>query len=324
MLAGDGGRYPSFHMGDGSEKSLWDVDPEDSSLPMISSSAIELVHEDPRKDPIIEDPAEASFFEVSNSAQTEAALSSSSLSDPLVLADAPPRRSSRALPWLLFILSITGMVAAWLELVKPRFETLAQTQAKLTSTARELGSRQTEVETLKTQLSAVEADKAALTTERDQLQAEHDALAATQKERDDLAERLRTAFAGEKRVEVAMVDDAVALRMTTDDLFVFGDVTLKDPALLDLVGGVLKGQGEHRITIAGHTDSTPVPSKLKSRFPSNYELAMARALAVYHQLEPLNLSQRMRVATASANEPIASNKTQQGRQRNRRIEILVR
>lgn len=306
-------------------KSLWDSEPSESSLPMLSSSAIELIHDVPKGDVIIEDPAEESFFEVTDrSALSSPDNSSSSLSNDMLLAGVAPKKRSVLLPWLLFTLSITVMVAAWLEVVKPRFDALAEADQKLAAAARDLDSGKTEVQSLEKKVADLEGEKSALIAERDELAKEREAAAEKQKAAEDLAEQLRTALAEEKRVEVTVVDGAATLRLTTDELFVQGDVELEDPKLLAGIAAALKPHAKRTVTIASHTDSTPVPSKLRSRFPSNYELAAARAFAVLHELEKQKLDDRFEVVAAAATQPIASEKTAQGRKANRRIEILIR
>ena len=78
---------------------------------------------------------------------------------------------------------------------------------------------------------------------------------------------------------------------------------------------------ERRFQVEGHTDSRPINSPL---FPSNWELSTARALAVVHLLAengvpPQNLS----AAGFGEHQPRADNGTNQGRQLNRRIEVVT-
>jgi chemotaxis protein MotB len=78
------------------------------------------------------------------------------------------------------------------------------------------------------------------------------------------------------------------------------------------------------IRIEGHTDNTPLTGR-KSLYTSNWELSTARATAVLRflvepgQLKPSQLS----VAGYGEFKPIRSNSTSQGKQENRRVDIVV-
>lgn len=63
---------------------------------------------------------------------------------------------------------------------------------------------------------------------------------------------------------------------------------------------------------------------MKDRFSSNWELSTARATAVAHFLSQAGVPAENRVAAGYAEfKPVASNKTASGRQKNRRIEIVL-
>lgn len=76
------------------------------------------------------------------------------------------------------------------------------------------------------------------------------------------------------------------------------------------------------ISIEGHTDNIPIDTP---RFPSNWELSGARAYAVLRFLadEGKLDESRMSFAGFAEFEPVASNETREGRQRNRRVDIVL-
>ncbi len=84
-------------------------------------------------------------------------------------------------------------------------------------------------------------------------------------------------------------------------------------------------QGKHeRIVVEGHTDNVPLRPGTRIALYSNWELSAVRAARVARFLEqegldPKNLSAR----GYGFYHPIASNKTPEGRQQNRRIEIIL-
>lgn len=76
-----------------------------------------------------------------------------------------------------------------------------------------------------------------------------------------------------------------------------------------------------RIKIVGHTDNSPMHTV---RFPSNFELSVARAKAVAAALKPgLTDPSRIVMEGKGPDVPIASNTTPEGRAKNRRVEIFI-
>ncbi len=92
-------------------------------------------------------------------------------------------------------------------------------------------------------------------------------------------------------------------------------------ALLDTIATSLITVANH-IRIEGHTDNVPIRN---SRFPSNWELSTARAtVIVAHLLDKFGLSpERVSAAGYAEYRPVASNDAEEGRARNRRVDIIV-
>ena len=91
------------------------------------------------------------------------------------------------------------------------------------------------------------------------------------------------------------------------------------------VGAVLAQIDDKTIQVSGHTDNLPLGEKLTAQFPTNWELSTARAVTVVRFLTEKASVPAQRLVASGYGEwsPIASNKTAQGRARNRRIEILL-
>jgi chemotaxis protein MotB len=89
------------------------------------------------------------------------------------------------------------------------------------------------------------------------------------------------------------------------------------PGLASLVAA----EPDQLVLVAGHTDDRPIRSE---RFPSNWELSTARAVAVARALVAAGLPPG-RVIAAGLGEwhPRGDNATDEGRARNRRIELQV-
>lgn len=75
------------------------------------------------------------------------------------------------------------------------------------------------------------------------------------------------------------------------------------------------------IIIIGHTDNTPIRS---SRYQSNMELSKSRALQVSKILQDRGIpAERIEVQGQGEATPIADNSTEEGRAKNRRVEIIL-
>jgi chemotaxis protein MotB len=106
-----------------------------------------------------------------------------------------------------------------------------------------------------------------------------------------------------------------------------GEVTVKPAGLeiLKQVTALLKEMPPQRITIEGHADSQPIGPSLRKQFPTNLELSKARADVVVRYLveegglDPANL----KALGHSDKKPIMSNTSEEGRRKNRRIEVIL-
>ena len=121
------------------------------------------------------------------------------------------------------------------------------------------------------------------------------------------------------QVSVSFTAQYVQLSMKGALLFDSGSDSLKDQAkeVLDKVGVILERYGSNStIEIEGHTDNVPIHS---ARFADNEELSSARALSVFYYLNPSDL----RHAGMGDRVPVADNSTEEGRSKNRRVEIRI-
>lgn len=71
----------------------------------------------------------------------------------------------------------------------------------------------------------------------------------------------------------------------------------------------------------GHTDSVPIHN---SKFQSNWELSAARSIALVELLTKFGVArERLSIAGYADTSPIDNNDTEQGRQKNRRVDIVI-
>ena len=90
--------------------------------------------------------------------------------------------------------------------------------------------------------------------------------------------------------------------------------------LLSRIGEALNSQPGD-VIVAGFTDNTPIRSQ---QFPSNVELSLARANTVSQIIGArMREPSRLREEGRGEREPIAENTSAEGRQQNRRIELIV-
>lgn len=115
----------------------------------------------------------------------------------------------------------------------------------------------------------------------------------------------------------------VRIQMAANRLFSRGsaELTGESAAALAKIGKLLKESGR-KIIIEGHTDNEPIQSE---RYPSNWELSASRATKIVRYLmERHKIPGARLTAVAYADQkPVSTNETEEGRGRNRRIEILI-
>jgi len=190
-----------------------------------------------------------------------------------------------------------------------QMEKLQQAHDQLDTDVRRL--RETE-RSLTENLSQREAELATRTQEVDQLRGTYEGLVK------DLESEVAAG-----QIQIEQLRDGLRLDMKEDVLFASGsaDVNAQGQQVLAKVAQRV-GSVPHRIEVAGHTDDVPIHS---GRFPSNWELAAARATGVVRILAQRGVPQaRLSAVSFGENAPIADNATAEGRARNRRIEITLK
>lgn len=100
-------------------------------------------------------------------------------------------------------------------------------------------------------------------------------------------------------VDVGTDDRGVVLNLDAGTMFTPGSAEIKPammPLLKELVGTLAQPRFEnYRLEIQGHTDNTPVKSQ---QFPSNFDLAAARALATMRAFVTLGLPESKMIVAA--------------------------
>jgi chemotaxis protein MotB len=125
------------------------------------------------------------------------------------------------------------------------------------------------------------------------------------------------------QVEVIKSESSVRFRISSELLFAPGEAGLTPGGLrlLDTLLPTFNLAIDRHIVVEGHTDDTPINT---ARFPSNWELAAGRAGSVVRHLQSRGLNPtRLRATGYAETRPIESNRTPQGQQANRRVELIL-
>jgi len=139
-------------------------------------------------------------------------------------------------------------------------------------------------------------------------------------------EQARDALRGvapELGAEVILDDRGVRIRISDGPLFEPASARLEPAAgpPLARIAALIREAGA-RATVEGHSDNLPIRG---AAFPSNWELSAARAGAVVRFLATHGLAPvRLEAVGHADTRPVGDNTTEEGRRRNRRVEILVR
>ena len=150
-------------------------------------------------------------------------------------------------------------------------------------------------------------------------------VAELEREQEELADDVaRWALKG--AIEMQLLKDGLHLILPHDVLFESGEATLsaEGSQLLTELCDEVKVQ-PYQIAVLGFTDNVPVGPALQDRFPSNWDLAGARATSVVRLMEQQGIPVDQLVAISRGEgAPVASNDTPEGRAQNRRIDVRIR
>ena len=180
-------------------------------------------------------------------------------------------------------------------------KSLGNTQEELSASQEKLSASQAEIATLR----KIEAE----TKRRNEIYAQ-------------FVNRLKTMIDG-GQLTVSIDAGRIVINLPNNVLFSSASANLNSAGqeALAQIGDVLKQFSDRRFQIEGHTDNVPIKSE---RFPSNWELSTARALSVVHLLTEIGVpSENISAAGFGEFRPRADNETEEGRQLNRRIEIVM-
>jgi chemotaxis protein MotB len=220
---------------------------------------------------------------------------------------------------------------------------LAQEQGKAQAQADEIARLSAQLQALGGQLEAAHAHEAELESQLSEvvrnssslkasIQEMQSALAALQEQRRQTEARVAEykkllesfkSLIDAGKLKVKVVAGRMVIELPSDILFASGSIDLSEAGKESLaqVGAIFAQMRDRKFQVEGHTDDQPIHT---SRFPSNWELAAGRAIAVASVLIKSGVAPT-HVSAASFGEfrPATSNSKPEGRAQNRRIEIVL-
>lgn len=156
------------------------------------------------------------------------------------------------------------------------------------------------------------------------LEADREVLMLEQQQEALSDEVARWAAAGAVKME--LLASGLQIILPNEVLFTTGSANLK-PEGQDLLKELIEALEDvpYQIVVIGHTDNVSIGPGLAKRYPSNWELAGARASSVVRVMASEGIPPQQLLAISMGDtRPLVANDTEEGRKRNRRIEVRLR
>ncbi len=135
-------------------------------------------------------------------------------------------------------------------------------------------------------------------------------------------EDMLDAYVEQDLVDVSFTENRVRVNMKDKMLYASGSAHLSNTAVTALrdISRVL-ATVPNAIQVEGNTDNRPIHTE---EFPSNWELSAARAASVVHLLTRMGVDpSRLSAIGYGEHHPAASNDSEEGRAKNRRVTLVI-
>ncbi len=250
--------------------------------------------------------------------------------------NAAPKGSSNRLPWAIAVGAVVLCLLLVFQGMLPAQKAADENEQKAARLEGELAATKKSAADQSDQIGNLLKDKEGLSQEASEtkvrleqaLKEKEEALTALEQAKKELSQTLGTQIAAGD-VLLKEVKGELVVDVADKLLFDTGQSELNEAgqALLAEVAKSMKRLSPGQVfQVGGHTDSQRVKSKeLVERYPTNWELAAARATNVVRHLQEKGgvPGRQLIAASFSQYRPASTNKTEAGRQKNRRIEIVL-
>jgi chemotaxis protein MotB len=237
------------------------------------------------------------------------------------------RRSGGFWGWVLFVLLLGALGAFVYYLYLPLRSARASLDADLAAAkdrervaAKRLKEANDRFATLQQDLSKVSGELQQTVAEKEKIESELKGL------QNELTKKLEPEIR-EGNVRIRRRGQELVLDMADQILFDVGKAEVNDRGKSVLAGVAASVSAlPYSLQVAGHTDSSRITTpETQERYPTNWELSTARATNVVRFLQDRGKISGSKLGAAGFAEfrPAQSNATEEGRQKNRRIEILL-
>lgn len=217
------------------------------------------------------------------------------------------------------------------QILQARSDTLSKNivdlRAHVADLKKENGLLKGENENLSQNVKALEEKNVALHSEAEALERQRkEEVEEMRGTYENLLENMKGEIA-KGEITITQLRGKLKVNMLDEILFDSGKTTVKPQGLevLQRVGSILVNVKDKAISIEGHTDNVPIGAELKKRYPTNWELSAVRATTVARYLqEKTGIDPGLLSAIGYGEyQPVALNESEEGRAKNRRIEIVL-
>jgi chemotaxis protein MotB len=207
------------------------------------------------------------------------------------------------------------------------------TVAKLSNDKKELekdlnsskGESQQRISELRQKINDLESENGRLKEEIAGLQKAKEEVQKASQTYEQLLDKMKSEIS-QGQVTISELKGKLTVNMVDAILFDSGKAEVKADglAVLQKVVDILKTVQDKAIRIEGHTDNAQIRGSLTAKYATNWELSAARAINVTRFLQKQGLEPASLVAAAYGEyKPVAPNDSDEGKSKNRRIEIVL-
>jgi len=204
----------------------------------------------------------------------------------------------------------------------------AESKTLLNQKEKEITDAKAALESLKVRNDAMNTKILSLETQKDDVletvEEKETKISELEQARIELEQSLKSELE-QYKAKLKMTERGLVITFLAEIFFDSGKNIILEEAkpTLDKVASVLNTKvADSYIAVEGYTDNDPI---LHSVWTSNWELSSARALSVLHYLISSNNVNPKRLSAIGYGEhrPVISNATTEGKQQNRRVEIVI-